>query len=109
MGFVLMLVNDLSGTNTPDNLFKARSKKYERLKKKILSGLFQPGGRSHLRMIYFMTLLDGPVEFARVAVCRLFPHTGEIRLRYGLNKSSKKVYAYYVLNPLLVLLRKHQR
>ena len=40
---------------------------------------------------------------------RIFPSMGEIVSRYRLPAGSKKAYIYYVLNPLFLIMRKHQK
>jgi hypothetical protein len=106
MVFTLRLLHDILGTRIPVTVTKKNIICYEALKKLINSGLFHEVTRPHLRMLLYTFLLDDPVEYAKVISRRFFPEIGEIRLRYGLPIGSKKVYAYYLLNPLLVLMKK---
>jgi len=106
MGFTLRLIHDILGTDIPANVIKKNIIGYEAFKKVIISGLFHEVTRPHLRMFFYTFLLDDPMEYAKVISRRFFPEIGEIRLRYGLPRGSKKVYAYYLLNPLLVLMKK---
>jgi hypothetical protein len=106
MLFTLRLIHDVLGTDMPANVIKKNIIGYEALKKVILSGLFHEVTRPHLRMLLYTFLLDDPMEYAKVISRRFFPEIGEIRLRYGLPAGSKKAYAYYLLNPLLVLMKK---
>ena len=104
--FTLKLLNELLGAKIPEGVKKEKMYGYDRLKKIAVSGIFHEVTRQHLRMFIYTFLLDTPHDFARILIRRFFPGKGEIRLRYGLPANSKKVYAYYVLNPLLVLLKK---
>ncbi len=104
--FTLKLAHDLLGADIPDHLAYRRIAGYSLLKKVILSGLFQEMTRSYVRLALFTTLLDTPVDMVAVLLRRIFPPASEIRLRYGLSAGSKKVPLYYLLNPLLMVIRK---
>jgi Uncharacterised nucleotidyltransferase len=104
--FTLRLVHDVLGTDIPATVTKKNIIGYEVLKKKIISDLFHQVTRPHLRMFLYYSLLDNPMEYAKIISRRFFPEMSEIRLRYGLPVGSKKAYAYYLLNPLLVLMKK---
>lgn len=106
MTFTLKLLNDILGTNIPYYIIKKKIAGYETYKKVIISGLFHDVKRPHLRMLSYTFLLDTPQDIAKIIARRFFPSSGEIRLRYGLNEKSKKVYAYYILNPVFVLLKR---
>jgi len=106
MVFTLRLIHDILGTDIPVTVRKRNIIGYEAFKNVIISGLFHEVTRPHLRMFFYTFLLDDPMEYAKVISRRFFPEIGEIRLRYGLPMGSKKVYAYYLLNPLLVLMKK---
>jgi len=106
MLFTLRLIHDVLGTDIPVAVTKRNIIGYEAFKKVIISGLFHEVSRPHLRMFLYTFLLDDPMEYAKVISRRFFPEIGEIRLRYGLPMGSKKAYAYYLLNPLLVLMKK---
>lgn len=54
-------------------------------------------------------LKDDLSDAFRVLFRRLFPSMGEIVSRYRLNEGSGKAKAYYILNPVMLLMRKHQR
>jgi hypothetical protein len=103
MIFVLKLLRDVLMTDIPDDVTRKNVAGYGILKKVIVSGLLNSVKRPHLRMFCFTFLLDTPMNFAKIISRRVFPCPGEIRLRYGLNKTSRKIYAYYILNPFLVL------
>ena len=104
--FTLKLLHDLLGADIPDHLAGRKIAGYSFLRKIILSGLFQGMTRSYVRLALFTTLLDTPSDTARVLLRRIFPPASEIRLRYHLPAGSKKVWLYYLLNPVLLFLRK---
>jgi hypothetical protein len=104
--FTLRLLKEMLGTEVPDSIMKRRLLWYENLKRLILAGLFYEVKKPHLRMFMYTTLLETPSDFLKMLLRRFFPNSGEIRLRYGLSGNSKSVYAYYVLNPFFVLLKK---
>ncbi|MEW6570925.1 MAG: nucleotidyltransferase family protein [Nitrospirota bacterium] len=104
--FTLQLVHELFRTQIPDDILRIHVRGYEYFKKRILAGIFGGVGRPHFQMFLYTFLLDTPGEFAKVMTKRFFPGMGEIRLRYGLPSSSKKAYAYYLLNPIMVFLKK---
>jgi len=104
--FILKLLDELLGANIPEELADRKIFGYEFLKKVTLSGLFHRTTRIHLRMVPYTILQDTPLDMLRILVRRVFPTTGEIRLRYGLPPNSKRLFLYYFLNPLLLLLRR---
>jgi hypothetical protein len=101
--FVLRLMHELLGTSVPGNAVHWPMAGYAFIRKKVMHGIFHGVGRLHLTMFIYTLLLDTPADFLRNAVRRTFPPMGEIRLRYGLPKQSGKAYAYYALNPFLIL------
>jgi len=104
--FTLILVHELFRIQIPDNILRTHVRGYEYFKRRVLAGIFGKVVKPHLQMFLYTFLLDTPGEFAKVITKRIFPGKGEIRLRYGLPVNSKKVYAYYLMNPILVLLKK---
>lgn len=106
VSFTLKLLNNMFDTKMPDDIIERRTAGYNVFKKLIVKGLFQDVKRPHLRMLLYTFLLDSPFDLTKVISKRFFPNAGEIRLRYGLPESSKKIYAYYILNPFLILIKK---
>lgn len=104
--FSLKLMRDLLDARIRQETVGRRVFGYGFLKRVILSGLFQEVKKIHLRMLIYTTLLDTPWDTTRVLLRRIFPPLSEVRLRYGLSGVSKKVYAYYLLNPLLMVIRR---
>jgi hypothetical protein len=104
--FTLRLLNDMSGTDIPENMLNRTVRGYELFKRLIISGLFNEIKRPHFRMFIYTFLLDSPQDFAKNLIRRIFPESSEIRLRYGVSEKSGKVYVYYLLNPLLIFFKK---
>jgi hypothetical protein len=104
--FTLDLLGELLGTRMPGSLGRRKIAGHDFLKGLVLSGLFRDAARVHLRMSFYALLLDSPLEVVRVVMGRIFPAPGELRLRFGLEENSKKVYLYYLLNPFFLILRR---
>lgn len=104
--FSLKLLNNLFETKIPEDILKRKVSGYEYLKRTTISGIFHEVRKPHFRMFLYTFLLDTPQDFLKILARRFFPSSGEIRLRYGLKERSKKIYAYYILNPVFVLLKK---
>ena len=104
--FTLKLLNELLDTHIPESI-KARSTLgYQPLRKLVLSGIFSDTNRPHLRMIAYTMLLDSPLDIFHILVGRIFPSKEELCLRYKLHEKSARVYFYYLLNPILLFLKK---
>ena len=104
--FTLRLLNCLLGVKIPEDIRGRKIPGYAFFERNVISGIFRETERPHLRMFAYTLLLDSPLSFSRVIMKRMIPDAGEIRLRYGLPEDSKKIYAYYLLNPFLILLKK---
>ncbi|NWF98344.1 MAG: nucleotidyltransferase family protein [Nitrospirae bacterium] len=107
--FTLKLLNELYSTPCAELILKKRNTGYDFLKREVIKNIFMENKKEHLKMILFSLLLDSPLDYARLIFERIFPKPSEIRLRYGLPMNSKKVYAYYLMNPFLVFTRKNPR
>ncbi|WP_394707252.1 nucleotidyltransferase family protein [uncultured Desulfobacter sp.] len=107
--FTLIATQDLMGTDIPASISKNRSKKYGLFKYIVFSGIFSGIKRKHLRMMVYTLLLINPVIWSKVFLGRIFPSTGELRLRYNLPPESRKVYLYYLLNPILLLFKSRKK
>jgi hypothetical protein len=105
--FTLRLMNNVHGNDIPSSVVENRIWGYLFFAKFVESGFFNTRGRNRPRMMFFLFLLDSPLAVVRVILRMIFPSIGEVRWRYGLSAKSKKVYMYYALNPLLMLLKKH--
>ncbi len=60
-------------------------------------------------VMFWLTLMQySAPELMRRMVIWLFPSLREISYRYDLPPDSRKVYCYYLLNPVFLLLKKRQ-
>jgi hypothetical protein len=57
-------------------------------------------------MFVYASLQETPLDMVKILAGRVFPDASEIRLRHHLPAGSKRVYIYYLLNPILLLTRK---
>jgi Uncharacterised nucleotidyltransferase len=106
--FILSFLCNELGVECPKKVASRRSVAFRLFRGLVLSGLFGPGRRVHLRMLLYTLLLQSPDKSMSVLIRRLFPPFGEILLRYGLPAGSKTVYLYYILNPILLATRKQK-
>lgn len=104
--FTLELLREICGVVTPELPGHQKITGHDFFKDYIVSGLFVRSPRIHLSMILYILLMDSPADVMRILIRRIFPDVEEIRLRYGLPEGSPKVGFYYLLNPLLLALRK---
>jgi hypothetical protein len=104
--FTLKLTGELLGSLVPLWILKNNVFAYEYLKRKVISRMFQENIVHTRNMILYLLLQNDPVNFGIIALKRLFPDASEIRMRYGLDHDSRKIYLYYVLNPILLLIGK---
>lgn len=107
--FTLLFLQRELGTDCPGPDTGWHDTGYQFFRRLVLSGLFAPGRRVHLRMLLYTLLLQSPGKSAAILIRRIFPGLAEIRLRYGLASGSKTVYLYYLLNPILLATRKVNR
>jgi len=106
VSFTLKLLREFQELNVPETMVKRRLFGYRGLKRLVFSGLFHEVGKIHPRMLLFTALQQTPLDTIKILSERIFPSLSEIRLRYHLPAGSKKVYGYYLLNPLLMIMRK---
>lgn len=104
--FTLRLLNDIFHEDIPQFILQRKLTGYELIKKQVISGLFSEVKRPHLRMLFYTSLLDSPGDFFVNIIRRIFPKSSEIRLRYGISEKSRKVYMYYLLNPLIIFFKR---
>ncbi len=104
--FTLKLLNEIYSTPCANLILRKRNLDYDFFKRKVIKNIFQENRKEHFNMLIYSLLLDSPSDYLRLIFNRIFPKPSEIRLRYGLPVRSKKLYAYYLMNPFLVLLRK---
>ena len=105
--FVLKLLRELLAANVPEKYIQHRITGYDYLSKLVVAGFFQGEQRAHLKMLAYIYLLDSPLDVIAVAINRVFPSVGEIRLRYDISQDETlKTALYYFLNPVFLLFRK---
>jgi hypothetical protein len=104
--FTLEFLREIYGDVTPELPGQQKIAGHDFFKDYIVSSLFVRSPRIHLSMILYIFLMDSPADIMRVLIRRIFPDVEEIRLRYGLPEGSPKVGFYYLVNPLLLALRK---
>ncbi len=102
--FTLTLLNEILNTRVPATVMQTKIVGYGYLKSMVYSGLFSGIKKKHLRMMLYSVLLDEPGTIIRILIKRLFPSKGELRLRYNLAPKSSKVYLYYLLNPIFLMM-----
>lgn len=104
--FTLQLVHELLVVEIPADLAEKKSPGYSALKKLCRSGMLHGIERQHLRMMCYTTLLDSPADVAGALLGRLVPTRGELCLRYNLPSGSARIFLYYLMNPVLLFLKK---
>lgn len=102
--YTLRVTGDLLSSPLPHCVTNVKLKGYTSFRALVLSGIFTGVDRKHIRMLFYTLILTRPSTAIKVVLGRLFPSKGEIRLRYNLPSTSKKVYLYLLLNPLLLFL-----
>ncbi len=107
--FTLNILKDLLGTPMPALISGQRTRGYPVFRRLVFSGIFSGVSRKHLRMMVYTLMLIETRSVVRIFWGRLFPSTGELRLRYNLPPSSHLVYLYYILNPVLLILKSKDR
>ncbi len=105
--FTLQLAHELLAAEIPAELAERPSPGYSGLKKLCRSGMLHGIERQHLRMMCYSALFDSPADIAAALFGRLIPDRGELCLRYNLPSDSPQIFLYYVLNPVLLFLKKN--
>lgn len=104
--FVLKLAGDLLNSCVPEFYVHYNFAGYGFLRKLIVEGCFTEGTSPHLRTLIYTCFFLPPGRLFAVLLGRIFPSKSEIRLRYGIPEKSFKVYIYFLLNPVLMMLRR---
>jgi hypothetical protein len=104
--FILTLLHDIHGVPMPEGFGNKRPRRFEFLKKTVLSALFVERPKLARRMVLYTAALQAPGGSFSVLVRSCFPAPSEIRLRYGLTPGSLKLPLYYLLNPWIMFFRK---
>jgi hypothetical protein len=106
--YTLRVTRDLLGNPLPESFAGMEGSDYHIFKEMVISGIFSGVERKHLRMMLYTMMLIKPKTIVKVYWGRIFPTLGELRLRYNLSPTSKKVYVYYLVNPFFLLFRKNR-
>ena len=100
--FILKLLDEFFDTPLPSHLTNKKILGNKTIKKEVLNQLLRKKRASYFGKLVYLFLLDSPVQIIRLLFWRLWPTKSELRLRYHLPEMSKRVYLYYLLNPLLL-------
>jgi hypothetical protein len=101
MLFTLNVSSDLLGAEVPEHIRGKKIYGYSVLKNTVVEGLFKER-RSSMGKLLYLLLLDTPLDILKAFMKRVFPGADELRLRYGIPGNSRKIYIYYLLNPVLL-------
>lgn len=104
--FTLRLVHEAFGMEVPEQLIEIRLRGYRIFRRAVATGLFRKSSYFFVRIAFYLLLLAGPSALFRVTTRAVFPNPARMRSRYGLPEHSKLIYVYYVLNPILLAIRK---
>jgi len=107
--FTLKFIHHYFGTTVDKHIVKKAILGYTIFVRSIMTMLFKDVKRPYLRKIMHVLLLDSEYHILISFLKRIFPGKSELRLRYGIPDGSKKIYIYYLMNPVLLpllLLRK---
>lgn len=105
----LKLSAELLGAPVPEEYAKLKNLRSSFLYRRAAKKLFLEEVVHPLDKALFAFLHDDLTGPFKVLLHRIFPPMGEIVSRYRLVPGSAKAVVYYVLNPLMLMLRKHQR
>jgi hypothetical protein len=104
----MKLSRDFLGSPVPQKYTLINGPRLRMLNSLISKMLLKAEDVHPLNKIFLAFLRDDMKGVCRVLLRRVFPSRGEIASRYRLSQSTGKVAAYYVLNPMMLLLRKHR-
>lgn len=104
--FSLRLSHDLLGCQMVETILEQEVSFYDFYQGKIAKYLFEEEGFPLYRIGLFAMLLDRRRDACRVLLRRFFPSLGEISLRYGVPLDSRRIYPYYLFNPVLIFFRR---
>ena len=107
--FTLRAVQDLIKIDISDVVIGKPPLGYGLFQYLIFSGIFSGVKKKHLKMMVYTLLLIEPSLVLKLFFKRIFPSKGEIRLRYGIPTTSKKIYFYYIINPVLLFLKSQKK
>lgn len=100
--FVLTVLKDLFGAEIPPASLGHDLLLYRPLKEVVVRGFVDERHRPWLRKVLYLSLLDTPGSVMRAVAGRLFPSPAELTIRYDLRSGGPEIWAWYVLNFLLL-------
>jgi hypothetical protein len=107
---VLMMCRDFLGADITPEISSLRNLRADMLYKKASDLILNPEPARNPIIKVWLTLIAINLQSSlKILLKRLFPPVAEVRIRYHIYDSSSKIYIYYLLNPLLLILRKHQK
>ena len=104
----LKLVNDMLGTQVPPRYKYLKNTRMMMLYPMISRMVLKAEDVPPFRKFILAFLRDDLKGISRIFLRRIFPPMGEIVYRYKLPPGSSKAVGYYLMNPMLILLRKHR-
>jgi len=105
----LKLCHEFLGAPVPDRYRDIKSIRVSALYRRAREMVFVEEDIHPLNKALFAFLRDDVTEAGAVLLKRLFPSMGEIVARYRLKPGSFQARLYYLFNPILLFLRKHQK
>ncbi len=106
---ILKMSYNLIGSPVPPKYTLIERLRIKILYQKALKMVFREDVVHPLDKILFAFLRDDLSGAFKVLFHRLFPSMGEIVSRYKLTTGSVKAKVYYILNPVMLMMRKHQK
>ena len=106
---VLRLSSHFLGAPVPERYIKVEGLRVKALYKCINKMILRGGNLNPIYKVLLILLKDDITGAFGVLFRRLFPSMGEIISRYKLPYKSDRAVIYYILNPLFLLMGKHQK
>ncbi len=106
---VLRLSSHLLGAPVPERYIKAEGIRVKALYKYVNKMILRGGNLNPINKVFLILLKDDIAGAFGVLLRRLFPSMGEIISRYKLPYKYERAVVYYILNPLFLLMGKHQK
>ena len=105
----MKLSRDMLGAHVPEGFADIRGPR-ERVLFRVIRRMVLYGAKDHpLWKVFLAFLRDDPAGAFRVLIKRIFPSKGEIVSRYRVPGSSPKAFFYYLLNPLMLLMKRDHK
>jgi len=105
----MKLSHDLIGASIPQQYIYLKKPRIKLLYR-LVSGMVLRAEDIHpVQKIILLFLRDDLTGIFRILLSRLFPSSGEIASRYRLSPGTRSAAAYYILNPVMLILGKHRK